>query len=31
MNDIGMILLRLGEIIGEDNVKDLGTEGLYIL
>ena len=30
-NDIGMLLLRLVEIIGEDNVKDLGTESLYFI
>ena len=29
--DIGMILLRLVEIIGEDNYKDLGTETLYFI
>ena len=26
-----MILLRLVEIIGEDNVEDLGTENLYFI
>ena len=30
-NDIGMLLLRLVEIIGEDNVNDLGTESLYFI
>tara|TARA_B100000989_G_scaffold298431_1_gene287746 strand:- start:3612 stop:5351 length:1740 start_codon:yes stop_codon:yes gene_type:complete len=30
-NEIGMILLRLVEIIGEDNVEDLGTENLYFI
>ena len=29
--DIGMILLRLVEIIGEDNIEDLGTETLYFI
>ena len=29
--DIGMLLLRLVEIIGEDNVSDLGTESLYFI
>ena len=27
--EIAMILLRLVEIIGEDELKDLGTETLY--
>ena len=26
-----MILLRLVEIIGEDNIEDLGTETLYFI
>ena len=30
-DDIGMLLLRLVEIIGEDNVSDLGTESLYFI
>ena len=30
-NDIGMILLRLTEIIGEDNIEELGTETLYFI
>ena len=29
--EIAMILLRLVEIIGEDNLKDLGTESLYFI
>tara|TARA_Y100001935_G_scaffold177502_1_gene146923 strand:+ start:178 stop:1932 length:1755 start_codon:yes stop_codon:yes gene_type:complete len=29
--EIAMILLRLVEIIGEDNLKDLGTETLYFI
>ena len=29
--DVGMILLRLVEIIGEDNLEDLGTETLYFI
>ena len=29
--DVGMILLRLAEIIGEDNLEDLGTESLYFI
>jgi len=29
--DVAMILLRLVEIIGEDNLKDLGTETLYFI
>ena len=29
--DVGMILLRLVEIIGEDNIEDLGTETLYFI
>ncbi len=29
--DVGMILLRLAEIIGEDNLEDLGTETLYFI
>ena len=29
--DVGMILLRLVEIIGEDNLGDLGTETLYFI
>ena len=29
--EIAMILLRLVEIIGEDNLKDLGTENLYFI
>ncbi len=29
--EIAMILLRLVEIIGEDNIKDLGTESLYFI
>ena len=30
-NDIGMILLRLSEIIGEDSIEALGTETLYFI
>ena len=30
-NDIGMILLRLVEIIGEDQIEDIGTETLYFI
>ena len=30
-NDIGMILLRLVEIIGEDQIEDIGTEALYFI
>lgn len=30
-NDLGMLLLRLVEIIGQDNVEDLGTETLYFI
>lgn len=30
-NDLGMLLLRLVEIIGEDNIEDLGTETLYFI
>ena len=30
-NNVGMILLRLVEIIGEDKYKDLGTETLYFI
>ena len=29
--DTGMILLRLAEIIGEDEINDLGTETLYFI
>ena len=29
--EIAMILLRLIEIIGEDNLNDLGTETLYFI
>ena len=29
--EIAMILLRLVEIIGEDNLNDLGTETLYFI
>ena len=29
--EIALILLRLVEIIGEDNLKDLGTESLYFI
>ncbi len=29
--EMAMILLRLVEIIGEDNIKDLGTESLYFI
>ena len=29
--DIGMILLRLVEIIGEDSYEELGTETLYFI
>ena len=29
--EVAMILLRLVEIIGEDNLKDLGTESLYFI
>ena len=29
--EIGMAVLRLIEIIGQDNVKDLGSETLYFL
>jgi len=30
-NETGMVLLRLVEIIGEDNLKDMGTETLYFI
>ena len=30
-NDIGMILLRLVEIIGEDQIENIGTETLYFI
>ena len=30
-DDIGMILLRLVEIIGEDKIENLGTESLYFI
>ena len=30
-NNIGMILLRLVEIIGEDQIENLGTETLYFI
>ena len=30
-NNIGMILLRLVEIIGEDQIDNLGTETLYFI
>ena len=30
-NDIGMLFLRLVEIIGEDNIKDLGTSKFILL
>ena len=30
-NEIGMILLRLVEIIGEDTLESLGTEDLYFI
>ena len=30
-DDIGMVLLRLVEIIGEDKIEDLGTENLYFI
>ena len=30
-NEIGMILLRLVEIIGEDDLESLGTEDLYFI
>ena len=30
-NEIGMILLRLVEIIGEDKLESLGTEDLYFI
>jgi len=30
-NDLGMLLLRLVEIIGEDKIEDLGTETLYFI
>ena len=30
-DDIGMILLRLVEIIGEDNIEDLGSETQYFV
>lgn len=30
-NDVGMTLLRIVEIIGEDNIKDLGTETQYFI
>ena len=30
-NEIGMILLRLVEIIGEDELESLGTEDLYFI
>ena len=30
-DDVGMILLRLVEIIGEDNIEDLGTETQYFI
>ena len=29
--EIGMAILRLIEIIGQDNIKDLGSETLYFL
>ena len=29
--ETGLILLRLVEIIGEDELKDLGTETLYFI
>ena len=29
--EIGMVLLRLVEIIGEDNLEDLGTETLNFI
>ena len=30
-NETGMVLLRLVEIIGEDKLKDMGTETLYFI
>tara|TARA_E500000331_G_C17190070_1_gene684444 strand:+ start:9 stop:992 length:984 start_codon:yes stop_codon:yes gene_type:complete len=30
-NETGMVLLRLVEIIGEDNLEDIGTETLYFI
>ena len=30
-DDIGMLLLRLTEIIGEDKIETLGTETLYFI
>ena len=30
-NEIGMVLLRLVEVIGEDNIKDIGSETLYFI
>ena len=30
-NEIGLVLLRLAEIVGEDNLKDLGPDTLYFI
>ena len=30
-NEIGIVLLRLAEIIGEDDIKDLGPETIHFI
>ena len=30
-NDVGMVLLRLVEVIGQDNLNDIGSETLYFI
>ena len=30
-NEIGMVLLRLAEIIGEDDINDLGSETIHFI
>ena len=30
-NEIGMVLLRLAEIIGEDDINDLGPETIHFI
>ena len=30
-NDVGMVLLRLVEVIGQDDLNDIGSETLYFI
>ena len=30
-NQIGVVMLKIGEIIGEDNIRDLDPETIYFL